>query len=86
MVRIAYIYPITCKTAAVIDSGYSIRRRHACHYSESFTHRKRLMMDGDEGFIYALKLARCPHSLAASLAVLPSMSLIPSSSIVFFCD
>jgi hypothetical protein len=32
--------------------------------------------------IYALKLARCPHSLAASLAVLPSMSLIPSSSIV----
>ena len=38
--------------------------------------------DGSEGFIYALKLARCPHSLAASLAVLPSMSLIPSSSIV----
>jgi len=26
-----------------------------------------------------LKLARCPHSLAASLAVLPSMSLIPSA-------
>jgi hypothetical protein len=38
--------------------------------------------DGSEGFIYALKLARCRHSLAASLAVLPSMSLIPSSSIV----
>jgi hypothetical protein len=37
---------------------------------------------GNEGFIYALKLARCPHSLAASLAVLPSMSPIPSSSIV----
>jgi len=40
---------------------------------------------GNEGFIYALKLARCPHSLAASLAVLPSMSLIPSSSIVLIC-
>src|SRR6266481_4145287 len=26
-----------------------------------------------------LKLARCPHSLAASLAALPSMSLIPSA-------
>jgi hypothetical protein len=45
-------------------------------------HRKQLMMYGREGFIYVLKLARCPHSLAASLAVLPSMSLIPSSSIV----
>ena len=31
---------------------------------------------------FALKLARCPHSLAATLAVLPSMSLIPSSFIV----
>ena len=29
-----------------------------------------------------MKLARCLHSLAASLAVLPSMSLIPFSSIV----
>ena len=36
----------------------------------------------NEGLTYALKLARCPHSLAASLAVLPSMSLIPASSIV----
>ena len=27
--------------------------------------------------ISVLKLARCPHSLAASLAALPSMSLIP---------
>jgi len=27
----------------------------------------------------ALKLARCPHSLAASLAALPSMSLSPSA-------
>jgi hypothetical protein len=37
----------------------------------------------EQGFTYALKLARCPNSLAASLAVLPSMSLIPFSSIVF---
>ena len=49
-------------------------------------HHKRLMMHGwNEGLIDALKLAHCPHSLAASLAVLPSMSLIPSSSIVLIC-
>jgi hypothetical protein len=29
-----------------------------------------------------LKLARCPHSLVATLATLPSMSLIPSGSIL----
>ena len=30
-----------------------------------------------EAALSQLKLARCPHSLAASLAALPSMSLIP---------
>ena len=39
----------------------------------------------EQGFNYGLKLARGPHSLAPSLAVLPSVSLIPSSSIVLIC-
>ena len=30
-----------------------------------------------EAALAQLKLARCPHSLTASLAALPSMSLIP---------
>jgi hypothetical protein len=32
-----------------------------------------------EAALAQLKLARCPHSLTASLAALPSMSLFPSA-------
>jgi hypothetical protein len=50
--------------------------------SSATARQERLMMHWVRRIYLALKLARCPHSLAASLAVLPSMSLIPSSSIV----
>src|SRR5262249_18380960 len=37
-------------------------------YGESFIYRKPLMIDDNEGIIYALKLAGCPRSLAPTLA------------------
>jgi hypothetical protein len=79
------------QAGTALERGRSQRQRLQCFAADTAatTAARSCIVSGYDAWVrriyIALKLARCPHSLAASLAVLPSMSLIPSSSIVLIC-